>query len=162
MKSYTKKKWFFTGLALMLCIVFSTALEAADLTWKQENPFLFLDEFAHELNLEDEGIQENSFNNFDPRQWQYASQYRFSNALDTLRIKIAPYIQRTMYISLSFAVIAIIYNGLMLVLRPAWIGTKDSSIIKKRIGNILLGVFILVGFYVIVEIILALLSYLIP
>ena len=122
-----------------------------------ENPIRQLDNFAHEVNS-DTRIQDTAFNDFNPNQGQYASEYKLANALDALRIQIAPYSQWVMYIGLSLAVIGIIYNGFLMVTKPVG-ADGDTWKVKDRLIKIVTGVFLLTGFYVIIQVILAAIAY---
>jgi 5-hydroxyisourate hydrolase-like protein (transthyretin family) len=76
---------------------------------RQGNPMQMLDNFANKVNKDDR-IQDTALNDTSNIQGQYASEFKIANTLDSIRIQIAPYIQRTMYIGLSLAVLGIIYN----------------------------------------------------
>lgn len=122
------------------------------------SPIFLLDQFWHDVNSWDR-IQDTALNDFNPNQWQYASEYRIANTFDALRIQIAPYIQWVMYIWLSLAIIGIVYNGFLMVVKPAWVTSWESSKVKSRLLNIVNWVFLLTGFYVIIQAILAIISY---
>lgn len=122
------------------------------------SPITVLDNFANRVN-EDQRVQDNQLNDISNIQWQYASEYKITNTLDSIRIQIAPYIQWIMYIGLSVAVILIIYNGLLMVtngVHDQWSVDK----LKTRMLNIAVGVGILTWFYLILQLALALISYL--
>lgn len=105
-------------------------------------------------------IQETALDDTNPT-GQYATEYRITNMIDSIRAKIKPYIQRVLYGWLTLAVIGIIYNGFILVInpltKPLW--AEEKSKVKNRIKNIVLGVFILVWFYVIIEMLLAFITF---
>lgn len=122
-----------------------------------ENPIHLLDHFANEVNS-DTRIQDTAVNDINPNQGQYAKEYVITNALDAIRIQIAPYIQWVMYIGLSLAVIGIIYNGFLMVTQPVW-SDGDTWKVKDRLIKIVKGVFLLTGFYVIIQVILAAIAY---
>lgn len=122
------------------------------------SPITVLDNFANRVN-EDQRVQDNQLNDISNIQWQYASEYKITNTLDSIRIQIAPYIQWIMYMGLSVAVILIIYNGLLMVtngVHDQWSVDK----LKTRMLNIAVGVGILTWFYLILQLALALISYL--
>jgi hypothetical protein len=97
-----------------------------------------LDNFANKVNEKDR-IQDTALNDITDKQGQYSSEFKISNTADSIRIQIAPYIQRTIYIGLSLAVIAIIYNGFLMVTNSVGEdGTLDK--VKKRLINICIGV----------------------
>ncbi len=122
-----------------------------------ENPIMMMDSFAQGINSWTR-IQDNALNDFNPNQWQYASEYKITNTFDSIRQQIAPYIQWTMYLGLSIAVIGIIYNGFLMVTKP--VGSDgDSWKVKSRLTNIIIWVFLLTGFYVIIQTILGLIAY---
>lgn len=142
-------------------LLFSTNILYAT-TWsstseRQWNPMQMLDNFANKVNKEDR-IQDTALNDISNIQWQYASEYKISNTLDSIRIQIAPYIQWVMYIWLSLAVLGIIYNGFLMVTNSIH-GNGTSEKVKSRIINISIGVGLLTGFYVIIQILLATISY---
>lgn len=121
------------------------------------HPIILIDSVAHSINSWDR-IQDTALNDINPNQGQYASEYRITNAFDAIRIQIAPYIQWTIYIGLSLAVIGIVYNWFLMVTKPA--GTDgDTSKVKERLIKIIKGVFLLTGFYVIIQFILAIIGY---
>lgn len=124
---------------------------------RANNPIRILDNLGQDMN-EDYRIHDNAFNDINPNQWQYPSQYRIANAFDALRIQIAPYLQWIMYIGLSLAVIGIIYNGFLMVTKPVG-ADGDNAQVKKRLMNIVKWVFLLTGFYVIIQFILSIISY---
>ncbi len=128
-------------------------------TVRDDDPIRMIDKVAQAVNYWDR-IQDTAINDTTNIQWQYASEYKITNTLDSLRIQIAPYLQWTMYIGLSLAVIGIIYNGFLMVTKPLWSdGSNDK--VKNRIMNIVTWVFILTWFYIIIQIILAIISYII-
>jgi hypothetical protein len=56
-----------------------------------------LDNFGWAVN-DGNRIQDNALKDITDKQGQYASEYKFANTLDSIRIQIAPYIQWTMYL----------------------------------------------------------------
>ncbi len=150
-----------TTIYIIGFLLFSTNILYAA-TWsstseRQWNPMQMLDNFANKVNKEDR-IQDTALNDISNIQWQYASEYKISNTLDSIRIQIAPYIQWVMYIWLSLAVLGIIYNGFLMVTNSIH-GNGTSEKVKSRIINISIGVGLLTGFYVIIQILLATISY---
>ena len=122
-------------------------------------PLTILDGVATRVNSSSNGrIQDNALNDITSLQWQYASEYKITNTLDALRVQITPYLQWIMYIGLSIAVILIIYNGFLMV-TDGLHGSGNFEATKKRLKNIALGVWLLTGFYVIITLILAIVSY---
>ena len=123
------------------------------------NPIYIVDQFGQDVN-EDTRIQDTALNDINPNQGQYPSEYRIANAFDSIRIQIAPYLQRIMYIGLSLAVIGIIYNGFLMVTKPVW-SDWDTWKVKERLIKIVTWVFLLTWFYVIIQVILAIIDYII-
>ena len=144
-------------IIMFLLIGSSILYVSAETSQRQGNPMQMLDNFAHDVN-EWSRIQENAFNDTSNIQWQYASEYKIANTLDSIRIQMAPYIQRTMYIGLSLAVLGIIYNGFLMVTNSIH-GNGTSEKVKRRIINISIGVWLLTWFYVIIQLLLATISY---
>lgn len=119
-------------------------------------PSTVLDRVAERVNRD--RIQENALNDTSNTQWQYASEYKITNTLDALRVQITPYIQWTMFIGLSLAVMLLIYNGFLMVTN--WLhGEWDTSKVKTRIMNIIIGVVLLTWFYIIIQVGLAAIEY---
>ncbi len=148
-----------TTLYIIMFLLFGTSIlyVSAETSQRQGNPMQMLDNFANKVNKEDR-IQDNTLNDITNIQWQYASEYKFANTLDSIRMQIAPYIQRTMYIGLSMAVLGIIYNGFLMVTNSIH-GNWTSDKVKSRIINISIGVWLLTWFYVIIQLLLATISY---
>lgn len=151
-----KKSIVYIGMFLSIICIFSSTYATGSL-W-QWSPMQVLDNFWWAVNDWDR-IQDNALNDITDKQWQYTSEYKISNTLDAIRIQIAPYLQWAMYIWLSLATLWIIYNWFLMVTNTLH-GNWDSSKVKKRITNIALGVGLLTGFYVIIKLILATISYL--
>lgn len=152
---HSLKTWIISIFTMIFLLGYSHATG----TIRDDDPIRMIDKAAQQVNYGDR-IQDTAFNDTSDIQWQYASEYKISNTLDSLRIQIAPYLQWTMYIGLSLAVIGIIYNGFLMVTKPLW-ADGDSDKVKKRIINIVTWVFILTGFYVIIQLILAIIGYII-
>ncbi len=125
---------------------------------RQGNPMQMLDNFANKVNKNDR-IQDTALNDISNIQWQYASEFKITNTLDSIRIQIAPYIQRAMYIGLSLATLGIIYNGFLMVTNSIhWNWTNE--LVKQRIEKIAIWVWLLTWFYAIIQLLLAAISYL--
>ena len=101
-------------------------------------------------------IQETALDGVDSNQGAFASKYKIANTLDSIRIKIAPYLQYLFYFGLGLAVLLIIYTGFLLV-TGAFSG-EDSKKAIARVKNIAIGVVVLTGFSKIVQLFLSLLS----
>lgn len=127
-----------------------------DSRWdKGSSPIEILDRVAWESNAEYR-IQETALDNVTDDQWAYATEYKIANTLDSIRIKIAPYLQWIFYIGLSAATLLIVYNGFLLV---TWaVSGEDYKKVIGRIKNIAIGILVLTGFALIVRIFLAILS----
>jgi hypothetical protein len=63
-----------------------------------------------------------------------------------------------MYLWLSFSVLWIIYNGFLMVTNSLH-DNGDSEKVKERIMNLSIGVGLLTGFYVIIQMLLAAITY---
>ena len=147
---------------IMIIFLWANIIYASkdNITWttqRQGNPMQMLDNFAYKVNQNDR-IQDNALNDITNIQGQYASEYKLTNTLDSIRMQIAPYIQWTMYIGLSLAVLGIIYNGFLMVTDSIH-GNGTSDKVKSRIINISIGVWLLTWFYVIIQLLLATISY---
>ena len=126
-------------------------------TWgdKGSSPTQILDSIAGEANSEYR-IQETALDWVNDDQGAFASKYKIANTLDSLRIKIAPYLQWMFYIGLSLAVILIIFYGMQLV--TGAVSGEEISKTKVKMRNIAIGVAILTGFAIIIRLFIALLS----
>lgn len=88
---------------------------------------------------------------------QFSSEYQITNTLNSIRIKIAPYLQWFMFIGLSVATILIIITWFQLVT-----SVQSGEDVKKaqwRIKNIVIGLLIMTWFYIITRIIMSLIAY---
>ena len=147
-------------IATAICSVFLVnSIHADRQGWGAigSNPGDIFDYYAWQVN--EDRIQDNAFNDISPIQWQYASEYRITNSLDAIRLQITPYIQWIMYLWLSIAVILIVYNGFLMVTNSINGGEGDTSKVKTNLINIAIGLIFLCGFYVIIQLLLALISY---
>ncbi len=149
-----------TTVCIIIFLLFISTIIYAE-TWvstsqRQGNPMQMLDNFANKVNQEDR-IQDTAFNDTTNLNWRYWD-YKISSTLDDIRVQMAPYIQRTMYIGLSLAVLGIIYNGFLMVTNSIH-GNGTSEKVKSRIINISIGVWLLTWFYVIIQLLLASISY---
>lgn len=136
---------------------FSFAETTTNNSWgdKGTSPIEILDRVAGEANVEYK-IQDTALDNVNDDQGAFASKYKMANTLDSIRIKIAPYLQWMFYIGLSIATILIVYYGILLMT-----GALSGEDIKKTIGkikNIAIGVAILTGFALIIRIFIAIMS----
>lgn len=149
-------------LILWICGIFLTLnfIPLTHASKRAQDPIHLMDNFAHGVNTGTK-IHSTALNDFNPAQWSYAREYRITNAFDEMRKQIAPYLQWIMFLGLSIAVIAIIYNGFLMVTKPLGNDGGDAGAVKQRIINIAIGICLLTGFYVIIQMILAIISYLI-
>lgn len=150
-------KIIFLWICGLLVGLFSYTHAASTSKWAND-PIFILDQFWRDVNSWDR-IQDTALNDFNPNKWQYAWEYRIANTFDELRQQIAPYIQWIVYIGLSLAIIGIIYNGFLMVIKPAGVESWDNGKVKERLIKIVTWVFLLTWFYVIIQTILAIISY---
>jgi hypothetical protein len=127
----------------------STTLAQQERRWRRwESPDRIFDKVAGKTN-EDLRIQETRLNRVDWR-WQYATQYRIANTLDSIRNNISPYLQWFTYFWLTLATLLFIYNGFLLV--SAWThGQWDTQQVITRMTNIGLGIAVMLWFLFIIK-----------
>lgn len=146
----------FLGLSLLLSASAFADTTTSNSRWdKGSSPTQILDSIAGEANSEYK-IQETALDGVNDDQWAFAAKYKLANTLDSLRIKIAPYLQWMFYIWLGLAVILIIFYGMQLV--TGAVSGEEISKTKVKIRNIAIGVAILTGFAIIIRLFIALLS----
>jgi len=83
--------------------------------------------------------------------------YRIHNTLDWIRMHISLYLQWTVNIGLTVAVILLIYNGFLLVTGALHEAGKFEKV-KWNIFNIAIGVLLLTWFYLVFKLIMALVN----
>ncbi|GHW02940.1 hypothetical protein AGMMS50249_7260 [candidate division SR1 bacterium] len=86
-------------------------------------------------------------------------QFRITNTLGWISAHLHPYLQRIVFLGLTIATILIIYNGFMMVTNTL----HDQGEIKKIQKNFVyigIGVVILVGFYYLLDFVVAVLNML--
>lgn len=123
------------------------------------SPIQILDQVVDDANdwWRYDNIQDTRLDWVNSIQWEYEAQYRISNTLDRIRNNIVDYLQWIVFIWLSLATVLIIYNGFMLVTH--WVhGQWDISKFKQNMINISIWVLLLLWFYFVIEIILALVT----
>ena len=152
-----KKILFSILLVGTLLVGVTNAETTTSKSWwdKGTTPTEILDSIAGQANV-DYKIQDTALDGVSATQWDYASEYKIANTLDSLRKKIWPYLQRTFYIGLGMATVLLVYYGIMLMS-----GALTGEDIKKTLGklkNVAIGVAILTGFALIVRIFLAIMS----
>lgn len=149
-------------IVLSLCAIslFFSSIALADTTtsnswWdKGSTPSQILDSIAGDAN--DYKIQETALDNVNNQEGAYAEKFKIANTLDSLRQRIAPYLQWIFYIGLGLAVVLIIYYGILLMT-----GAVSGEDVKKTVGrikNVAIGVAILTWFALIVRLFISLLS----
>lgn len=152
------KKFILSGMiviALLMGFSFAGTTTSNSRGDKGSSPVEILDRVAGEANVEYK-IQDTALDGVNDDQGAFASKYKMANTLDSLRIKIAPYLQWAFYIGLSIATILIVYYGILLVT-----GAVSGEDIKKTVGkikNVAIGVAILTGFAIIIRLFISLLS----
>ena len=85
--------------------------------------------------------------------WPFGEQYKVANTLDSVRVRIAVYLQWIVFIGLVVAVILIIFNGYILVTSP--LSGADLSKVKGKLTNLAIWVLVMTGFYFIIKIALS-------
>ncbi len=83
----------------------------------------------------------------------YGEEFAIANTLDSLRRKVAIYLQRLSFSAMVVATILIIYNGLRLVLSP--MQSEEAANVKKRLLYVLLGLLVATWFYYLIKITLS-------
>lgn len=149
--------YLFTLSLLISSISFVAAQTTTNDSWwdKWSDPVQILDTVAGEANA-DYKIQDTALDGVSNEQGAYDSSYKIANTLDSIRIKIAPYLQWMFYIGLGLATILIVYNGILLV--TGAVSGEDYKKVSWRIKNIAIGICILTWFAIIVKLFLAVLS----
>lgn len=148
-----RKKIVISLLFAPVCLTF-----AASDNWGGygSNPVEVLDSVVGEANKIDQ-IQETALDGISSTQGAYGQDFKISNTLEYLRLHIATYLQWIVYISLSLAVILLIYNGFLMVTHVVH-KEGDFSKIKKNIMNIFIWVIILTSFYAIIKLVIGILN----
>lgn len=117
-----------------------------------DTPNEILHNIVKDANAWGDPIQDTALNSVSRIQWPHPSKYRLANTFDSIRQKSGIYLDRLFYIGLSVAVILIIRNGLQLVIG------KDINDVRKPLTNVVVGVAILTGVYVIIKLITSLVA----
>lgn len=113
-----------------------------------------LNTLAQDAN--EDRIFDNQLNSVSRLDGGYTQTFKITNTLDSIRIKIAPYMQWAVFLGLSIAVLLIIYNGFLLVTNN--VSDMKLEKAKSNIINILTGVAVLTGFYLIIRLVVSLLA----
>ena len=122
------------------------------------DPMQIFNTFVYETSKEWEyNIHKTALDWFNDNQWGYESSYKIANTLDYIRNNMDPYIQRAIYVGLVLAVVALMYLWFLLV--TGWLHTEwDWSKIKSKVMYIVIGVFLLSGFYFIIKLMVAIIT----
>lgn len=152
MKNRLKQIFIFSLFAPVFCTF--AAKDSRGLYGSQ--PAEVLDSVVGQAN-QTTSYQETALNGVNSDSPTYDSNYKLSNTLDWLRMHIATYLQRAVYIGLTVAVILLIYNGFLMVTHTI---TKsgDFAKMKKNVMYIALWVIILTSFYAIIKLIIGLIG----
>ena len=130
---------------------------AAPWRWQYgTSPDEVLDRIVGEANATVK-IQDTQLDKVTDAEWQFATKYKITNTLDSLRMKVAPYLQWFIYIGLAVATILLIITGFEFVV--SWQTWQDTKKLQWRIKNIIIGIVVLTWFYVIARIFTSLIAY---
>ena len=141
---------------IMVCLAIMFTMISFSYAWwgwtdRGSTPLQVFENIVDEANENDRySIQETSFDGISDLQWTYARQYKISNTLDYIRQEIDPYLQRAAYVGLVVSTAWLIICGFLMV---TWWISKSSGFekVKSKIINALLWVFLLSGFYLVIE-----------
>lgn len=120
------------------------------------SPTEVLDRMVWEANATNK-IQDTQLDRITDKEWQFATKYKVANTLDSIRMKIAPYLQWFIFIWLTVATVLLIITGFQFVTSGQT--GADTKKLQWRIKNIIIGVIILTGFYIITRIFMSLIAY---
>jgi hypothetical protein len=124
MKNRLKQIFIFSLFAPVFCTF--AAKDSRGLYGSQ--PAEVLDSVVGQAN-QTTSYQETALNEVNSDSPTYDSNYKLSNTLDWLRMNIATYLQRAVYIGLTVAVILLIYNGFLMVTHTI---TKSGDFAKMK------------------------------
>lgn len=120
--------------------------------WSSTKPMNILDDL---IENDDTPIVETQLDKVD--RWDTAQftdpELKFSWTLDSVRGNISIYLQWMVFIGLVFAVILIIYNGLLLMLSP--LSPDQAWKVKTRMAALAWWVILVTGFFFILKILIA-------
>ena len=74
-----------------------------------------LDNVVRDANTYDP-VQDTALDSVTNTEWSYPFTYRLANTFDSIRKKVAPYLDRMIYIGLSVAVILIIWQVITVII----------------------------------------------
>ena len=146
------------SLWLCLCVLFSVSSANMNYTGKRaDDPMATLWNMISDNNGWYYSVQDTALDRVDDEAWLYGDPYKITNTLDFFRRKIDPYMQWAVYIWLVAATIALIYMWFLLVTN--WVIWKwDISKLKTNMLNVVIWVLLLVGFYTLIKIIVAVIN----
>ncbi len=158
----TKQILIILSTALLLLWVWFWSTGDYNRWWEWwSDPMEILDEVvgaSNDWNVNYQKIQDTALDDVS-NNWSYNPEYRITNTLDWIRWNITIYLQWIVFIWLWLATILIIYNGFMLVTH--WIHWQwDMAKFKSNMINIAIWVVLLLWFYFLIELILALITVL--
>lgn len=142
---------FSLGLLLLAGLISYTG---AQWRWAKysSNPITILDNV---INQADTYVIDTALNRVTELEWGYTPEYKISNTLDSIRIRIPVYVQWLVFVTLVMAAMLIIYNGFLLVASP--LSSTEIVTVKKRMMYIIAGIAMVSGFYFILRITLSIL-----
>lgn len=111
------------------------------------SPLEILDNVTDRANPANDRIQDTALDNVTHSEWSYPFAYRLANTFDSIRRRSAPYLDWMFYIGLSVAVILLIWQWFQLVIG------KTFADIRKPITNIVVGVVVLTGVYLMIKLV---------
>lgn len=143
---------------LCLCAFFSVSSANMVYTGKRaDNPMETLWEIMWDNNRGYYAVQDTALDGVNDREWLYGYSYKVSNTLEYFRKNLDPYLQWAVYIWLVAATIALIYIWFLMVTN--WATWKwDIAKLKTNMVNVIIGVLILVWFYTLIKIIVAVIN----
>lgn len=100
-------------------------------------------------------IIESKFDNVINK-WTFGQDKKISGTLDSIRDNISFYLNRVLFLGLTWATILIVYNGFLMVFTPITGDQLDT--VKKRIINILIWVVVMTWFYFIIKVSLSIMN----
>ncbi len=136
-----KNKFFISTIMILWILSLNFSFWAS----RKWSPKDIVDSVNKEANKWGSWVQNTQLNNINGN--------GVKETLTSLKDQLAPYIQWAVVIGLSIAVIAIIFNGLMLV---TW-SIKDSQVgkVKTRMIRLTIWILVLTGFYFIIRVLLS-------
>lgn len=121
---------------------------------ENSSPFVLLDAVA-DMSQQNDKYQETALNGVTSRGSNIPWWGRITGTLYWIKDHISPYIQWIVYVGLTLSVILLIYNGFLLVTNTVSGGWHDVAALKNRILYIGIGIMIMTGVYYLVDIVIA-------